>query len=144
MTTGSVPRYRVREEAVAAKIFEDEVIIIGLATNNYFSMRATGHQIWQMLDVGWSPDEAAQTLAEVYDIDGEAAANDVLGLIDELVGQDLIEPDPSRTSSRDLSVSAVEAGYTPPVLECFTDMQDLLALDPPLPKVADFSTPSTE
>lgn len=135
MTAGSVRRYSVREKEIAAKVFDEEVIIINLATNIYFSFRATGHQVWQMLDAGWSFEEMAHAFAEIYDIDDETVCSDVGNLIDELLHHGLVEADPARTRSQDFLASADGSGYTPPNLECYTDMQDLLALDPPLPKV---------
>ena len=45
-----------------------------------------------------------------------------------------------------VDLDQTSGAYTPPVLEVYTDMSDLLALDPPMPGLADipWRGPDTE
>ncbi len=63
----------------------------------------------------------------------EEVRSSVLSLIDELVAESLIVPAkdaPVGASSEPLGTAGPEAPFVLPVLERYTDMQELLLLDP--------------
>lgn len=128
-------RYRVRVEEVAAKSFDDEVVIINLGTSFYFSLSGAGQPIWALVAAGWSAAEIAARVAEIFGVDSEDAARDTENLIDRLIADGLIEEAPDRQPDLTVTLSSPKSGaaYVAPELERFTDMQDMLALDPPLP-----------
>ncbi len=54
--------------------FDDELVMLDLATGQYFSLEGVGVEMWQRLAEGKSPAEIAVALAPAYD-----APQDVLG-----------------------------------------------------------------
>jgi hypothetical protein len=110
-----VQGYRVRPEVVHETI-DGEVVIIHLGTGVYYSIRGRGVALWQGAAAGatsdrlaqFAPAEAEQFLSEL----------ELEGLVEQASGGD------------DAWRAGDESADEPPVLERFTDMEDLLLLDP--------------
>ena len=130
-------RYRIRDKEVAAKAFDDEVVIINLASSFYYSLSGAGRPIWELIAAGWSIAEMAARMTGIFGVDGDVASRDIAALVDRLVADGLIEEAPDRQPDLAVAVSAPKsgAGYAAPELDRYTDMEDMLALDPPLPDV---------
>ncbi len=128
-------RFQILEDKVAAKVFDDEVIIIDLSNSFYYSLSGAGQPIWALTAAGWSTVEMARKMTEVFGVDGDVIARDIDALVDRLIADGLIEEDPDRQPDPAVTLSLPKrgAGYVAPDLERFTDMEDMLALDPPLP-----------
>jgi hypothetical protein len=129
-------RYRVNSPRVMYETIEGEVIVIDLTTGSYYSLRASGAEIWHALERGLPEEEIADAVAVRYDgADAEISAA-VSKLLHELREEGLIE---SSNGTGDVApaVAASPAEddrprerFEPPVLEKHTDMQDLILLDP--------------
>jgi len=122
---------RVANANVHSKVFDDEVVVIDMVSGVYYSLRGTAVDMWTMVEAGASPAEIGAALGARYDASGETlarAADDFLG---ELAGLGLIVSDAA--AQRATAAAATPAARMPfaaPQLERFTDMQDLLLLDP--------------
>jgi len=129
-------RYAVRSREVAAKVFEDEVVVVHLGSCTYYSTSGSGADAWTWIEEGRPLAEVAATLAERYGIGLERARADVDRFAERLLEEGLVDlavdaaaslPPPAPSSNgRD---------YAPPELHAYRDMADLLALDPPLPEL---------
>lgn len=129
-------RFRVNAELTAAKAFDDEVVIINTATGRYYDLAGSGAIAWTMLERGASADEISDVLASAYGIPDATAREDVGQLLQQLSAEDLVVMDESpraRNGHEAGDPPAVVGDYTPPMLATYTDMEDLLAADPPLP-----------
>ncbi len=128
-----MPRFRANEALTAAKVFDDEAVIINVVTGRYYDLEGSGALAWTLLSTGAAPDEVADVFVEHYDIDRAVAARDVDALVDQLVTEELLvagsdlsaPPPPERPSER--------SPYSPPAVTIYSDMEDLLTSDPPLP-----------
>jgi hypothetical protein len=128
-------RFRLNADAVGAKVIDGEAIIVNVANGRYHSMDGSGAVVWQLMDAGRSIEEIVDALAQGYDVDPDRARTDVEQLSRELVDQDLMilnsDGDAPRTS---LGVdSDGKLPYEAPELVTYTDIEELLALDPPMP-----------
>lgn len=129
-------RLHINDEKVAAKMFEGEAIIINLSTGVYYSMQNTGAAIWQLLQTGHSLKESAQIIARCYSIAQTQAASDVERLASQLVEEQLLLTADETTAPSEVDVQwASGQPYEAPVLDKYSDMKDLLALDPPMPQL---------
>lgn len=133
-------RWIVNEAEVAAKVIEDEAIILNLSTGLYYSLSGVGAEVWERLAAGRSFEETVTWLADSYAVSPDKVAGDVEQLIGVLQDEGLIlaanlshQPLDAGTSGESRKASA----YTPPLLAKHTDMADLLALDPPMPGLMD-------
>jgi hypothetical protein len=121
--------YQINHGPVVFERHDDEIIAIQLDSGAYYSMDGVAAQLWSMLDAGMAVDRLVSYFATSHEGDPAAIASTV---------KDFLE----RLSSEQLIVPAGDASGTPPVpsvdkspfpvfdLKVYTDMQDLLLLDP--------------
>ena len=82
---------RPHPEVVDTEISAEEVALLHLESKVYFSLNLTGARIWQSLKEGLSLKEVCQRLQDEFDVDAERAERSVLGLVEELLGQNLVQ-----------------------------------------------------
>jgi hypothetical protein len=111
--------YRIRTPKVVHESVAGEVVAIDFDSGSYFSLRGPAEAVWSALsgDEGRAVDKAAGAVA---DVDADAVA----GFLDHLVELGLLE----RTGPPAGSGSVTGTGAL--VVEQFTDMEDLILLDP--------------
>ena len=108
---------------------DGELLIVNLDTGAYFSARGTGSVIWDQLGGGRTASEIASAVAASYEGGADAIASSVHAFLDLLHAEGLIVEGAGQGQSAPPSVSAT-GPFQPPLLEKFTDMQELLLLDP--------------
>lgn len=128
-------------ERVAAKVMDGEAVIIDLITGTYYSLAGTGGRAWQLLEGGASIESAVETIAREYGVDRTRVSDDLRVLVSQLVDEQLMVPPASLDALPQptaLPAALAPAGeYQAPELQIYRDMQDLLALDPPMPGLQD-------
>ncbi|HSJ02908.1 MAG: PqqD family protein [Verrucomicrobium sp.] len=111
--------YRLNEPHVSAEVFDGEVLVINLNTGHYHSIRESGVAIWNLLAEGHSVDAIASV--------GNAAGVNVEEFVQSLTAAELLVP----AESPPAPPAPVETTFSgSPILESYTDMQDLLLIDP--------------
>jgi hypothetical protein len=136
-------RLRPNSAEVAAKVMDGEAIMINLSNGMYYSMDQVGGVVWDLVAAERSAEEIVAALVERYEVDVQQARQDVERLLGELLEHDLIrvgQPATSTTTSRSTVIVPAPTSrqpYAPPVLNVYSDMGDLLALDPPMPGLDD-------
>lgn len=134
-------RLRRKDDDIVAKVMDGEAVIINLSTGIYYSIDQVGAAMWELIEQGSSLDEVASAIVARYDVQPAQAHDDVARLGGELLHHELVvvaadEPqEPSRSAP--VSAGAGKLPYMSPRLQIYTDMEDLLALDPPTPGFAD-------
>jgi len=125
-------RWEINGPLVVAQDIEGEVVAINLNSGCYFSMRESATAIWNLVAGGWTLEETMahirqRFVAEPGTIDAEASR-----FVQELLNEQLLRPrttDAPNPTPNDV-LSSAPGEFVPPVLERFTDMEDLLLLDP--------------
>lgn len=132
MASGS--RYGVKEPSVVYEVFDEEVVVLDLESGSYYSLRASAAWIFQAAVGGASSGSIAAAFARGdADCAGDRADvhAEVGAFLDSLVAEDLLVAQPGPAASEARFELPGDAGpFTPPLFEKFTDMQDLLLLDP--------------
>lgn len=130
-------RFRINDELTAAKVFDDEAIVINVVTGRYYDLEGTGALAWTLLVAGASAAEVSRALVERFEVDAVTAGADVDALIERLLAEELIVAAPEASASAahppPASPPVGRIPYAPPALATYTDMEDLLTVDPPLP-----------
>ena len=125
--------YRVNRPDVVMESFEGETVLVHMKRGNYYSLQGSAPLIWEMIDRGCSVEETGSYLTAQYPGRDEEIIGSVRNLAEELIAEDLIVPladSPSPASTRTLPKIEKNGSFTSPVLERYTDMQELLLLDP--------------
>jgi hypothetical protein len=68
-----------------------EMVLLDMASENYFGLDSIGARIWQMLGEGLNLAEVVASLFEEYEIDAETLETDVCEFIDSLQEAGLIK-----------------------------------------------------
>ncbi|GJL83674.1 MAG: hypothetical protein DHS20C01_33080 [marine bacterium B5-7] len=128
--------YQINRPFVIRESFDDEDVIVNLDTGSYFSLNKTGTKIFNLLEAGATIDSASDHMIQTHT--GDVAVIDlaVCNLIEQLLTEGLILA-VERTESMDNHDAAPipddaeeKPAFTPPILEKYTDMQEMLLLDP--------------
>ena len=122
-------RYRLNDRDLVSEVLDGEVIVIHLQSGTYYSTLASGADIWNALLSGRTVEEIADWLARGADDERVRIAAEVAHFVSELVAENLIlstDSDPIRRPD-DLGTPAA---FVTPELRKYTDMQELLLVDP--------------
>lgn len=126
--------YQVNRPDVVMESFGGETVLVQMKSGNYYSLRGSAPLIWDLIDQGSSVEDAGDfLLASHAGNNEEEVRSSVRTLVDELVAERLILPvasAPSTASSKPAVPMEPSAPFELPVLERYTDMQELLFLDP--------------
>jgi len=110
------------------EVFEDEIVIVNLLTGNYYSLSQAGMPIWMLIEKGYSEDQIVKVFKKRFSI--ETTDHEIREYIKKLVNEGLVTVEPETGSDPEVNpIEALET-YHPPVIEKYTDMQDLILLDP--------------
>jgi len=124
-------RYKINAPQVITETIEGEAIMINLGTGNYYSVGGSGAQICSWLEQGAEVDAIVEALSRRYSADRQAIAAAVGRLVRDLEHEELIVSESTNGSTGIPEDQLGEArAFEPPRLEKYTDMQDLVLLDP--------------
>lgn len=135
-------RFRPCSPAVVSEVIAGEAIIMNLESGRYFSALGSGAAIWNWITQGRTIGEIGALLARRYRLDEGFAAAQLDSFLAELRSHELIVEEPGATGVQLVDATApsvseadsIEPGeaepYVPPQLSVYSDMKDLLLLDP--------------
>ncbi|MDX2028146.1 MAG: PqqD family peptide modification chaperone [Alphaproteobacteria bacterium] len=124
--------YYVNETSTIHEIIDGEAIMINLDSGNYYTLNDCGAFVWELIRQKRAVSDMARVVASQFrqpQADVETQVGSFIqrlaeeGLILKIDGaaQDNIPPAPSAKN---------DAPYAPPEVTVFSDMQELLLLDP--------------
>jgi len=120
--------YILNEPDVTFEMFDDEIIVINLGNGRYHNIRNSGTWLWQALCSGVGRSEATDQLLATGANEPDASEQ-VAEFIDRLTTEELLV---ASTTPVERAAAAPEVPdvYAAPLIETFTDMEHLLAIDP--------------
>jgi hypothetical protein len=125
-------RYFVDTTNISHERLNGEVIIINLASGAYYSGVGTAADLWTLLSSGASLAEATSMLAIEYACDERTVTSDVERCLAFLVGRGIVQRDDIVAQRKvELMLPELDRGvWTAPKFDEYTDMWDLIRLDP--------------
>ena len=128
-------QFRINQKLVTSRMIDGEAIIINLSNGMYYSLDKTAAVIWLLIGGSCDLEECADVVSSRFSVPVEQVREDLTVLVNDLVSHNLVLPAQGAANTPvELEPYAGEA-YERPVLNCYDDMGDVLALDPPLPQV---------
>lgn len=127
----STTQFRVNRPSVISETIDGEAIIVNLDSGAYYSLRDTAGVIWGLIEKG---RDCGQIVGQ-FDNGTQTSLATLEESIDlflaELEAEDLIIPLPQDTPAQENDDTPSEKlVFQTPIIEKFTDMADLLLLDP--------------
>lgn len=127
-------RYRINTPQVAYEVFEDEVVMVNFDNGAYYSINGTGSRLIGLLGRGGVAEEGLIVHVEaLYGCDRTTAEEDVRAFLDALRQEGLVAPLGADETPPETAVSveaAAEGPYEAPTVSKYSDMEDLIMLDP--------------
>jgi hypothetical protein len=131
-------RFQINSPKVVQETIEGEVVIVNLEKGDYYSLLKTGADIWSAIEKGNSTTEIIAEMTERYEGDRETIEAGVNSLIAQLKEEEIIIS-ASTNESENPNLPEVKTAtknnlkklpFEAPILSKYTDMEELLALDP--------------
>ncbi|MFC1811647.1 PqqD family protein [Thermodesulfobacteriota bacterium] len=134
----SLIRFKINTPDVSYESFDNEVVIIDFETGNYYSLDKVGTDIWGFIEGGETVTEIVEGITHRYKGSRGHIETAVNQLIAELQKERLIVPDevkePGNTEASNIQSEThpetEKLRFEAPTLQTYTDMQELLLLDP--------------
>ena len=138
------PTFLVNPNGIANERFGNEMILINLLKGNYYSFREhTAIFIWDLLAKKTDAARIVAALIRHYEVEEQQAAATLNVFLEQLLGEELIlsiseeATAPTETADQLTTAHSSDPGepltrqaFTPPLLEVYDDMQELIMLDP--------------
>lgn len=115
----TIPKY------VSHETIDGETIVINLDKGHYFSLQDTASDLWNHLVDGKSPE----TVVNAFETRGNVVMEEVRQFFVELENEGLITPG-ENVEFLEENINVDPDNYSKPSFQKFTDMEDLLLLDP--------------
>lgn len=126
-------RYRLNEPDVIQETVEGETLIVHTRTGTYYSLEGSGTHVWNALLAGHSAVEIGDAFASSSDDERVAIHAGLDTFVTSLVGERLIVPSdhpPADSTSAGRASDDPKPTFILPELRAFSDMQELLLVDP--------------
>ena len=131
-------RFKVNAPDVVSETIDGESVIINLSTGSYYSLNQAGADIWNLIEANASLPALIGQLTQRYTANPDEIESAVLQLVEQLQKEGLIVPVLLEAADTELDGNelaqatpvAEKLNFEIPVLQTYTDMQDLLLLDP--------------
>jgi hypothetical protein len=128
-------RFRINTPTVTHETIDGEAVIINLDSGNYYSLVDVGSFIWALVDNVASANEVQNQVLQTYHGNPSDIDQGVQDLFSQLQQENLIVPVNGATEASVVTAAVSSNGhekpsFNPPLLHKYSDMQELLLLDP--------------
>lgn len=122
--------FQINSPQVIREFFDDEAVIVNLELGIYYSLDPIGAMIWGLIEQGASNTQIVEKLSQTFKLSTNIE-KDIEEFIDLLLAEELIAAtDKTFLASLDFINKDNKLNYSKPTLNKYTDMQELLLLDP--------------
>ncbi|MEA5578489.1 PqqD family protein [Anabaena sp. UHCC 0451] len=110
-------------------------MIVSLDKGTYYSLDRVGADIWNLIEQESSVGKIVAAIAQQFTGDSELIESSIKTLIAQLQAEELISPVGANLGEDNFTGVSIESKvikeeFVPPVLQKYSDMQELLMLDP--------------
>jgi len=123
--------YRVNEPEVIFEEFGDEIVAVNLDTGIYYSLRRSACEIWLSLKSPNNINQILDLILEKYEGKADEIDAHIHQFIDRLITLNLVKMSTETAEIKSqTNPLATKSVFLPPEIDIFSDMQDILLLDP--------------
>ena len=126
----SETRHQVCAPKVIHETLDGETVVVNLDTGTYYSLDQTGRAAWLAFAAGATLEETVAHLTDSFSGDPALMAMEIRRLLAEFLSEGLLQPAAELTAPVLPTAGTDRPDFVPPRLTRYTDMQELLLLDP--------------
>ena len=133
MGSRNAQRFRAKSPSVVSEIIDGEVVVLNLDSGNYYSADQVGAVLWRWMELGFGTDEMLNELRRRFPhTDPAEMGNGIANFFAQLEEHNLVVAVDAPREASGEAINGAELGgaFVTPALQCYSDMQDLLLLDP--------------
>lgn len=128
-------QFVISAPGVVSEIIDGEVVIMSLTSGNYYSSDNAGAVIWECINQGNTFSDIERLMLGRYDADATDITAALTAFLARLLEENLVRettqtPAPVADHHHAANGSPSKERFITPELHVYTDMQDLLLLDP--------------
>ncbi len=128
-------RLKVNTPNVVHETIDGETILLDLNTGNYYSLDGTGAVIWEFIDKTGNYEKAIEIMTAANSAESDIIDSTVKQFTEELLTEKLMVIAENEITSPDVTelekkLKEIALNFKAPAVCKYTDMQDLLLLDP--------------
>ncbi len=116
--------------AVASEIIDGEAIIMSLDSGSYYSSTGVGAAIWELILARRSTAHIKIAIQHAYEANEDVVETDLQAFLDNLLSENLVRAEPVDSAADGDELPKRAEPYVRPEIAAYTDMRDLLTLDP--------------
>ena len=121
--------FRINAPLVANQVIDGEAVIIHFETGCYYSTDGLGAAIFSRFENGADIDKLIEEVTGQFDAPHDDIDAAVRSFVDELKAESLLVAADTAGSYTPIA-NTDQSAFEPPKLQKYTDLQDLLLLDP--------------
>jgi len=123
---------QINSRQVIHETFEDEIVIVNLETGSYYSLDHVAAAIWHLLEQRVTAAHIQADIAASHAGDRAEIERAVSSFLDELIADGLVQFSDQLAPSDNVfsQTNNARLEFQAPVLNKYTDMEELLLLDP--------------
>jgi hypothetical protein len=130
--------FQINRPQIVSETIDGEVVIVNLDKGHYYSLVKTGSDVWERIEQGHSQERILEAMLDKYTGNSEEIQEAVNNFIHQLQEAGIIIPSATATAEVTPNSDKLSNGdggqekliFEPPTLESYTDMEELLLLDP--------------
>jgi len=125
--------FNINRPDVVHETIDGETVIVNLENGIYYSLLNSGLDIWNLIETGANFEEITSAMIARYDGPPESIKKNTNELLIALQKEGLVQVSSIKRSVSQTPKALREGGkqiYEPPLLEKYSDMKELLLLDP--------------
>lgn len=122
--------FRINQPRVIAEEIDEEVIILNFESGTYYSLNTSAMAIWRLIEAGYSTSAIFTQWQAMYRRNDAQTAAEFATFLQQLQEEELIVPTGSTADIANPGLITAAVAYESPLLNRFTDLQNLLLLDP--------------
>ncbi|MCC7274916.1 MAG: PqqD family protein [Alphaproteobacteria bacterium] len=123
----------INRAKIAHDVIDGEVVLVNVVNGFYFSLRGSAASLWAAIEEGRSFGDLCEWASAHYAVDPRVVADAASSFVTALVADEIVIPSadpPPADGERRAVPEAAGTPFATPVIERFTEMMDLLTLDP--------------
>jgi hypothetical protein len=110
--------------------FGDETIIVNLDSGSYYSAQAVASVVWGFVVDGVSEADILRRIKAEFAGNGDAISSGTTEFLDQLVAESLVDFEDIADRTGEHAAGVPDKIFSTPVLQKYTDMEEMLLLDP--------------
>jgi hypothetical protein len=128
--------FTIKLPNVTHETIDGETVILNLDSGSYYSIDNAGAMIWGLIDAGASIEQIVDTISIRYTGNSQEIESGIIALVEKLEQEGLIVANDEREASAinapgtSTEQAVNRQRFEFPNLRKYTDMEDLLLLDP--------------